>query len=67
MTKLEYLYGVKNATWKELPYLEAFELKNTLANKVLIEILNTHYSLRDEARRREVLRAIKFNEARIRE
>jgi hypothetical protein len=67
MTKLEYLYGVKNATWKELPYLEAFELKNKLAQEVVSEILEQHYSIRDEARLRAVLKAIAFNEERMRE
>jgi hypothetical protein len=67
MTQLEKLYGVKKATWKHLPYMEAFILKNRLADDVLTEINKQPYMKRDDGRKIEVLNAIKFNEERMRE
>jgi len=67
MTKLQYLYGVKTATWKELNYMYAFTVKNKLADDVLTEINKQHHSIRDDDRKMAVLKAIKFNEERMRE
>lgn len=67
MSKLKYLYNVDKAVWKDLTYMEAFKLKNKLANNVLAQIQCQHYALRDEHRKIEVIKAIKFNEKRMRE
>ena len=67
MEKLEYLYGVKQATWKNLNYMDAFILKNTLANKVLSDINNQPHYVRDDNRKMAVLKAIRFNKERMME
>ncbi|MCX6076047.1 MAG: hypothetical protein NTW78_04080 [Campylobacterales bacterium] len=67
MSELEYLYDTKIALWRDMPYLKALEFKNSLADKVVTKILVQHYTQRDEPRLRAVLKAIKFNENRMRE
>ena len=64
---LFYLYGVHKATWLDMNYIEAFLLKNKLANKVLSEILDTDLMERDNARKMAVINAIRYNDRRINE
>ena len=64
MTKIERLYGVKKAIWRDLPYEEALKLKIACANNVISLIHAKNYTdvtNDDTKRKNECLRAIKHN------
>jgi len=62
-----YLYGVHKATWLHMNYIEAFKLKNKLADGVLSDILSTPMLDRDNVRQNKVIDAIKYNNERLAE
>ena len=70
LTKIERLYGVKEAFWKHLSYSQALELKNTLAKRIIESIHNKGYQYvtnDDTLRKDECVKAIRFNEGLLNE
>ena len=61
MDKLEYLYGVSEAVWKDLAQAEAIELQNHLSEELLDELFVTYYNQRDIKRINAIIRVIKKN------
>lgn len=67
---IEYLYGIKSATWKCLNYAHALQVKNELAHRVIGKLLAKPYDKRtnaDSYRVTACLKAIKFNEGLLNE
>ena len=70
MTKIERLYGVKDAYWMRLPYDVALEEKIACANTVISEIHSKKFcdvTNDDSQRKNECLNAIRFNEGLLNE
>ena len=61
MSMIEYLYGVKKSTWKNMTYLDALEEKTILAQRVISEILRVSYCERDDARLESCIKAVSHN------
>jgi len=62
-----YLYGVKEATWKDLSYIEALNIKISMAKNLLIELNKVHYMESDDVRIKDIALAIEFNEGLLNE
>lgn len=56
--RTEYLFGVKPDKFKNLNYVDVLYLKLSGASNVLEELLQVHYSQRDDERINDVLKAI---------
>lgn len=61
MKKIEYLYGIKKATWLNVTYIDALEQKILLAQKLIDELQCSHYMERDVSRINDIQKAISFN------
>ena len=59
--KIEYLYGVKQASWHNMNYDDALKLKIKLATDLITELLKVNMYERDRIRINKCSKAIEFN------
>jgi len=58
----EYLYNCSPQEFIALPYKQALEYKFNKAQMLLFELMEVHYSQRDDERVKHVFNAVKFNQ-----
>jgi len=58
----QYLYDINPATFADLPYREALQLKKQAAHNLVGKLLDVPLAQRDEERFMAAYKAVKFNQ-----
>ena len=67
MKTTQYLYNISPKTLRSLLYEEALKVKITHAKVLIEQLLEPHYTVRDDERIEAVHKAIKFNKELLKE
>lgn len=67
LKEIRYLYVVDKSDWLNMVYIEAFKRKNELAVNLIGELLKVPYQKRDFTRIADIVKAIEYNNDRLKE